>query len=195
MRNATSSPTSSSTCVIIAEPILKAIFASASQFAHLGATMGALFTLCILVTYLSLQPYGGDAAAFSGTVRCPCATSLAAYWELTLEQAMLVSDVVIMGRILELREGLRGTMNASIATMIAYKGHFAAFLMRMDDFTNFDHDAPRAMALFFFAREPAGNLALQCMTPLSSLYAVGDLKAVLDYVKDMGSGKLTHQSL
>lgn len=156
----------------------------------------SVFTLALLVLQLSLQLTGSD-ATFSGSVICPCTTSLAASWEFTLEQAMLVSDVVMMGKVLELHEGLGGMMNATIVSMITYKGHFShgAFLTRVDGITNFEKSAPREMALFFFAREPAGNLALQCMSLLTSLNAVSDLKAVLDFVRDIGSSKLMADAL
>lgn len=145
-----------------------------------------------LVLHLSSQLPGSD-AAFSGSVRCPCATSLGeSSWQFSLEQAMLVSDVVMMGRVVELQEGLGGMMNASIASMITYKGRFSSgggFLTLVENVTNFEKGAPRDMAIFFFAKEPAGNLALQCMAPLIALSAIGDLKAVLDYVRDLGRRK------
>ena len=145
----------------------------------------------VLVLHLASQLPGGD-AAFSGSMRCPCASSLGASWELSLDQAVRVSDVVMMGRVLELRDGLGGMMNASLSSMITYKGRFSqggGFLTRVDHVTNFEKGAPREMALFFFATEPAGNLALQCMAPLTALNSVGDLKAVLDFVRDFGRRK------
>ena len=107
---------------------------------------------------------------------------------------MRVSDVVIMGKVIEVREGLRGTMNATIASVITYKGRSSNlrthFLTQVPHVTNFDKDDPRDMALFFLAIEPEGNMALQCMSPLIALNEVGNLKVILDFVRDMGTSEL-----
>jgi hypothetical protein len=99
---------------------------------------------------------------------------------------MRVADVVMLGKILKLGDGLRGTMNASILSAVTYKGG-ATFWTQMDDFTNFEKDSPPEISLFFFVREPAGNLALQCMVPLYELSTVGrSLKDLLEFVHETG---------
>ena len=127
-------------------------------------------------------------------------SSSAAGWEYTFEEAMRVADVVIMGKILKLSDGVRGTMNASILLAVAYKGaSFFSTQMKGESFfwtqienigTNFEKDSPRSISLFFFAREPAGNLALQCMVTLDELRAAGgNLKDLLEFAHKMGVGK------
>jgi hypothetical protein len=146
--------------------------------------------LIVVAVGLALQPAisaGGDAPL--GDVRCPCGSGPAATWEYTLEQAMRVADVVMLGKILKLGDGLRGTMNASILSAVTYKGG-ATFWTQMDDFTNFEKDSPPEISLFFFVREPAGNLALQCMVPLYELSTVGrSLKDLLEFVHETGIRK------
>lgn len=127
----------------------------------------------------------------SGAVRCPCANNPATSWEFTLEQAVSISDVVLMGKIVNLHEGMRGTMNATLSLMIAYKGRNLRFLSRIDRVTNFEKDSSREMSLFFLAEEPAGNLALQCMAPLLALNSAGNLKSLLDFVREVGMSKST----
>lgn len=146
----------------------------------------------LIVTCLSLQFLSGE-AAFSGAVYFPCINSMGDLsWELTLKQTIRISDVVMLGQVVELQEGIRGTLNATIASMITYKGRFSQnmFLSRVEDVTNFAKDTPlEEMALLFFALEPAGNLALRCMSPLLTLSTHQDLKIVLDFVRDFGRGK------
>ncbi|CAI8027803.1 hypothetical protein GBAR_LOCUS15829 [Geodia barretti] len=128
-------------------------------------------------------------AAFSRTMRCPCAASLATEnWQPSVEEAVRLSDVVLMGRVVELRPGLRGTMNASVVTVYAYKGR-AIFLSVIDNCTNFaDGSDLNVVSLFFFAREPGGNLALRCVSPLQELHSAtqGHLPALLNFVRDTG---------
>lgn len=105
---------------------------------------------------------------------------------------MRVSDVVMMGKVVHVQEGLRGTMNATIAAMYTYKGSLH-FLTQVSHVTNFDREVERdRMALFFLVKEPAGNLALQCMSPLPSLNGDGGntLMDILDFVYDMGDSEL-----
>ena len=143
--------------------------------------------LAVVAVGLSLQSAFSDSRGASlGDVRCPCVSSSAASWEYTFEQAMRVADVVIMGKIMKLSDGVRGTMNASLLSAITYKGD-SIFWTQMEDFTNFEKDSPRDMSFFFFAREPAGNLALQCMASLYQLSAAGvDLRDLLEFIHKMG---------
>ena len=153
--------------------------------------MGSVGRLLALVAAsLSLQSAVSDSRGASlGDVRCPCVSSSAASWEYSFEEAMRVADVVIMGKILKLSDGVRGTMNASILSAVAYKGG-SFFWTQMEDGTNFEKDSPLDMSFFFFAREPAGNLALQCMATLYELSAGGvDLKDLLEFAHKMGIGK------
>lgn len=152
---------------------------------NLGSKMRSHYMLAIVALHIALQLPDGDAS--SGAVRCPCASD-SATWEFSMEQAMHVSDVVMMGRIVSLREGLRGTMNATISSIITYKGRNSQFLTMVHHVTNFEKDSSREMALFFLAVEPAGNLALQCMSTLLALNSVSDLRILLDFVRDMGIG-------
>lgn len=104
---------------------------------------------------------------------------------------MRVSDVVMMGKVVDIREGLRGTMNATIAAMYTYKGT-VRFLTQVGQVTNFDREVDRdRMALFFLVKEPAGNLALQCMSPLPSLNGDGGntLMDILDFVYELGDSE------
>ena len=58
---------------------------------------------------------------------------------------------------------------------------------------NFDRAAsqPKMTSLFFLAKEPAENLALQCRSPLPFLDAEGGntLMSVLSFVNSMGESK------
>lgn len=101
---------------------------------------------------------------------------------------MLVSDVVLMGRIRDLSDGISGTMNASLSVMATYKGP-DIFLDDLDNVTNFEKDSSKEVSLFFLTEEPAGNLALQCITPLGKLHVMGDLTSLLDFVSDVGKGE------
>lgn len=144
---------------------------------------------CYLFSVLALQIGVQFARSDEGSVSCPCASNPAASWEYTLEEAVHISDVVIMGRIVELKEGMRGRMNATLSLMAAYKGGNFRFLSLVEKVTNFEKDSSRDMSLFFLVEEPSGNLALQCMTPLGSLNVAGRLKSLLDYVRYVGTGK------
>lgn len=129
-------------------------------------------------------------AAFSAATRCPCAGSLATERP-TIEEAVRTSDVVLFGKIVGLQPGLRGTMNASLVSIHAYKGR-TLFLSRVENCTNFSWDAGLGVpSLFFFVQEPAGNLALRCMSPLGDLHSAtdGHLPALLDFVRDLGKRK------
>ena len=156
-----------------------------------AALLAPLVLLC-----LSTQLSGGE-AAFSRAMRCPCAASLGtADGALTIEQAVRVSDVVLLGRVVGLHTGLRGTMNASLISIFTYKGA-GDFLTRVEDVTNFAKEAGEdVLALFFLAEEPAGNLALLCMSPLLQLNSatLGDLRSLLDFVRDMGRRKSSRKS-
>lgn len=101
---------------------------------------------------------------------------------------MLVSDVVLIGGIVDLSDGIRGTMNATLAVTASYKGP-NIFLAVLENVTNFEKDPSKEMSLFFLTEEPAGNLALQCITPLGKLNVMGDLTSLLDFVSDVGKGK------
>ena len=153
-----------------------------------------LFSNIFVVFLLSLCVGRGE-AAFSRSMRCPCHHSLAAErWNsLSIEEAVRLSDVVLLGRVVDLHAGIRGTMNASLISIFTYKGP-SSFLSRLEDVTNFAEDTREdLMALFFFAEEPSGNLALQCMSPLLELHSatLGDLKALLDFVRDLGRREST----
>lgn len=94
-----------------------------------------------------------------------------------------------MGRIVDLRDGIRGTMNATLSLMAAYKGRNFRFLSLIDKVTNFERESSKEMSLFFLTEEPSGNLALQCMTPLGMLNTAGNLRSLLDFIRDVGIGK------
>ena len=82
-------------------------------------------------------------------------------------------------------------MNASVVTVYAYKGR-AIFLSVIDNCTNFaDGSDLNVVSLFFFAREPGGNLALRCVSPLQELHSAtqGHLPALLNFVRDTGKRK------
>ena len=105
---------------------------------------------------------------------------------------MRISDVVLLGKVVDIKEGIRGTMNATIVSIYSYKGT-VSFLTQVSGITNFDRviSQPKITSLFFLAKEPAGNLALQCMSPLPFLDAEGGntLMNVLSFVNRLGESK------
>ena len=142
--------------------------------------------------FLLSQLLSSCEAVFSSSMRCPCAHSPAGnQWSaFSLDQAVRVADVVLLGRVMELGEGVGGTKNASLVSIFTYKGR-SVFLSRINDATNFPEDTERqVMALFFFSEEPAGSMALQCMATLTELHSAarGELKDLLDFVRDQGIG-------
>ena len=142
--------------------------------------------------FLLSQLLSSCEAVFSSSMRCPCANSPAGnQWSaFSLDQAVRVADVVLLGRVMELGEGVGGTKNASLVSIFTYKGR-SVFLSRINDATNFAEDTERhVMALFFFSEEPAGSMALQCMATLTELHSAarGELKDLLDFVRDQGIG-------
>ena len=110
------------------------------------------------------------ASSSMGEIRCSCVGSLAS-WDFSLEQAVTLADVVLMGKVVELSRGLRGTMNATVSILYAYKENSQVgrqkSLSEVRGITNFGEGADEdRISLFFLMVEPTGNLALQCMMPL-----------------------------
>ena len=117
--------------------------------------------------------------------------------ELSLDNAIHISDVVLTGRVTEMREGDWGTHTAAITYYYAYKSD--RFLLRLGfgriDVKNFKSAvAMREGALFFLTREPSKDLALLCMAPLSALSAPREMGfssmfEVLERVRTVGEGE------
>ena len=117
--------------------------------------------------------------------------------ELSLDNSIHISDVVLTGRVTEMREGDWGTHTAAITYYYAYKSD--RFLVRLGfgrlNVNNFPSAvAMREGALFFLTREPNKDLALLCMAPLSALSApremgFSNMYEVLERVRTVGEGE------
>lgn len=117
--------------------------------------------------------------------------------ELSLDNAIHISDVVLTGRVTETREGDWGTHTAAITYYYAYKSD--RFLLRLGfgriQVKNFQSAvAVGEGALFFLTREPSKDLALLCMAPLSALLApremgFSSMYEVLERVRTVGEGE------
>ena len=124
----------------------------------------------------------------------PCVSQTLA---LSLDDSIHISDVVLTGRVTEMRKGDWGTHTAAITYYYAYKSD--RFLVRLGfgriEVKNFPSAvAMREGALFFLTREPNKDLALLCMAPLSALSApremgFSNMYEVLERVRTVGEGE------
>ena len=124
----------------------------------------------------------------------PCVSQTLA---LSLDDSIHISDVVLTGRVTEMRKGDWGTHTAAITYYFAYKSD--RFLVRLGfgriEVKNFPSAvAMREGALFFLTREPNKDLALLCMAPLSALSApremgFSNMYEVLERVRTVGEGE------
>ena len=117
--------------------------------------------------------------------------------ELSLDNAIHISDVVLTGLVTEMHEGDWGTHTAAITYYYAYKSD--RFLLRLGfgriNVKNFQSAvAVGEGALFFLTREPSKDLALLCMAPLSALSApremgFSSMYEVLERIRTVGEGE------
>lgn len=117
--------------------------------------------------------------------------------QLSLDNAIHISDVVLTGRVTEMNEGDWGTHTAAITYYYAYKSD--RFLLRLGfgriEVKNFQSTiAMGEGALFFLTREPSKDLALLCMAPLSALsepreMGFSSMYEVLERVRIVGEGE------
>ena len=117
--------------------------------------------------------------------------------ELSLDDAIHISDVVLTGRVAEMREEEGGTHTAVVVYYFAYKSDRFLFRLGLGRIAvkNFaSGDVERGSALFFLVREPNRDLALQCMSPLRSLSLANELGFsnildALNYVRTVGASE------
>lgn len=142
---------------------------------------------CIYSFLLSLLLYEAHAAM-------PCVSRSL---ELSLDDAIHISDVVLTGRVAEVQEGEGGTHTAVVVYYFAYKSDRFLFRLGLGRIAvkNFaSADVSRGSALFFLVREPSRDLALLCMSPLGSLYSSSEfgfnnILDALNYVQTVGASK------
>ena len=116
--------------------------------------------------------------------------------QLSLDDAIHVSDVVFTGRILAMREGSRGTLTATVSYYFAYKRdqylRKPGFgLTDVENFATSHAHMSGESGLFFLVREPSRKLALHCIAPLLSPQEMGPFENILealDHVNKVGKG-------
>lgn len=113
---------------------------------------------------------------------------------LSLEDTIHLSDVVLLGRIVAVKEGEFGTHTAVVSYYYSYKndGLLPKRLFWSTSVKNFS-PAPKVgqLGMFFLFREPSMQLALFCTTPIRTLLetAEGGFQEIVNYINQVGSSK------
>lgn len=112
----------------------------------------------------------------------------------TLDNIIHLSDVILVGRIVEVKEGNFGTYSADVSFLYSLKSD--EFLPKKffshSKVTNFSPEPTNGMINFFFLnREPNMQLALLCMASETVLiqYTGLDFQMILVYISNMGKSE------